>query len=85
MPALLPFTFHWYVGVIPSLVLAVTEKLSEPPAQTELVVVPMEIVGVTEVLTIIETEFDVAMPTLGHTTSILGVSSQVITSLFIGV
>jgi hypothetical protein len=79
VPTLVPFTFHWYAGVVPPLV-GVAVKVTEAPEQ---IVVPKPLAmlteGVTAVFTVIVMAFDVAVVGLAH--GELEVSTQVTASL----
>lgn len=74
LPALFPFTFHWYAGVAPPFV-GVAVKVIEVPAQILLPLVTIETEGVTLPFTIIIIAFEVAVGTLGQ--AALLVNSQV--------
>jgi hypothetical protein len=58
-PALLLFTFHWYTGLLPPLT-GVAVKVTLPPAHIVVVLAVIDTEGVTDVLTVMVTAFDVS-------------------------
>lgn len=76
-PTLIPFTFHWYEGVEPPLVMEEV-KVILVPKHTLLVEALMEMVGVTFAFTVILMAFDAAILEVLHVA--LLVSSHVTTS-----
>ena len=81
VPAFVPFTIHWYAGVVPPLT-GVAVKVTEPPAQTGLALAAMVTLTGKIGLTVMVTALEVAGFPLTHTS--LEVSTQVITSLLPG-
>jgi hypothetical protein len=78
VPAFMPFTFHWYDGVVPPLV-GVAVNVIEVPAQMLVAVALTDTAGVTDVATLIVIELEVTVEIELHVA--LEVTSQVITSL----
>ena len=79
---LVPFNFHWYVGVAPPLV-GVAVKVTEVPAQTGLAEAETETLTGRLGFTVMVTVFDVAGLPVGQVA--FEVSTQVTASLFAGV
>jgi hypothetical protein len=78
VPTLVPFTFHWYAGVVPPLV-GVAVKVTEAPAQiVEPEPLAMLTEGVTEVFTVMAILLEVAV--VGLAQAALDVSTQVTAS-----
>lgn len=65
VPWLLPFTFHWYVGVAPPLT-GVAVKVTLAPAHIVVALALMLTLGVTLGVTVIVTELDVALVEVAH-------------------
>ena len=81
VPALFPFTFHWYAGVVPPLV-GVAVKMTEVPEHTGFALADMDKLTGSNGLTVMETVFDVAgLPVVQVA---LEVSTQVTWSPFNG-
>ena len=78
---MLPFTFHWYVGVAPPLV-GVAVNVTEVPAQTGLAEAAIDTVTGSKGLTVMVTVFDVAGLPVGQVA--LEVRTQVTRSLLVG-
>ena len=78
---MVPFTFHWYVGVAPPLV-GVAEKVTEVPAQTGLAEAAIDTFTGSRGFTVIVTVFEVAGLPVGQVA--FEVSTQVTTSLLVG-
>ena len=74
----MPFTFHWYEGVLPPLV-GVAVNVTEVPAQIFVALGLTATEGVTEVETLIVMPFEVTV--VIELQVALEVTSQVITSL----
>jgi hypothetical protein len=74
VPAFVPFTLHWYDGLVPPLT-GVAVNVTEVPAQAGFSDAAMLTEGVTEVLTVIVIELDVAV------VAVLQVSLLVITTV----
>ena len=64
---LVPFSFHWYVGVVPPLV-GVAVNVTEVPAQTGLAEAAIDTVTGSNGLTVMVTVFDVAGLPVGQVT-----------------
>lgn len=79
VPAFIPFTFHWYDGVVPPLV-GVAVNVTDIPAQMLVAVALTDTAGVTDVATLIVIAFEVTVEIELHVA--LEVTSHVITSLF---
>ena len=79
---LVPFSFHWYVGVAPPLV-GVAVKVTEVPAQTGLADAAIDTVTGSSGFTVMVTVFDVAGLPVGQVA--LEVKAQVTRSLLAGV
>ena len=78
---LVPFSFHWYVGVVPPLV-GVAVNVTEVPAQTGLAEAAIDTVTGSKGLTVMVTVFDVAGLPVGQVA--LEVRTQVTRSLLVG-
>ena len=79
---LVPFSFHWYVGVVPPLV-GVAVKVTDVPAQTGLAEAAIDKLTGSSGFTVMVTVFDVAGLPVGQVA--FEVSTQVIRSLLEGV
>lgn len=71
VPTLLPFTFHWYIGLLPAL-LATAVNVALPPAQIVVATVEMLTVGVLEFPTVIVIAFELTLNNLACIRVILG-------------
>ena len=78
---LVPFSFHWYVGVAPPLV-GVAVKVTEVPAQTGLAEAAIDKLTGSSGFTVMVTVFDVAGLPVGQVA--LEERTQVIASLLTG-
>jgi hypothetical protein len=81
IPALAPFTFHWYVGVVPPFI-GVAVNVTKDPGQKGFDDAAMVTPAGRFELTIIVIVFDVAGLPIGH--AILEVNTQVTKSPFNG-
>ena len=82
VPALTPFTFHWYEGVVPPLV-GVAVKVTEVPAHTGLAEAAIEMLTGRLGLTVMVTILEVAGLPVGH--AAFEVRTQVTASPLAGV
>ena len=81
VPALIPFTFHWYAGVVPPLV-GVAVKVTEIPEHTGFAEAPIDTLTGRFGFTVMVTVLDVAGLPVAQVA--LEVSMHVTASLFIG-
>ena len=81
VPTFEPFFFHWYAVLVPPLV-GVAVQVTDVPAVTLLAEAEMLIPAATVGVTVMVTWFDVAGLPVVHDR--LDVSTQVTTSLFVG-
>jgi hypothetical protein len=82
VPTFVPFTFHWYAGVVPPLV-GVAENVTDVPVQIVVLFADIDTEAFPGVVMVIFTAFEVAVEVVAH--DALDVITQVTTALLVNV